>query len=412
MKSVLSLTFLAAIAVTNAGPLLRTPAASLEDPLLIPESHQDHTGHALLEEHQTPAGDMSAPVKFPETSQIPAGLQYLFAGLWILMLGSLPFIMPMVDSKPVTKTQVGVGAAMLIVLFGGFFLFTNIILFQSVHFKSIRPLTIIECIYFMSQVITTVGYGDITPAKVRGQVFVGFYVLGALTVIAMMVSELTDHIALKLKEYKERRFAASHPDHDDKRVRDLKTLIRPEKPSTAPLLQALAVFLVIDICWVIFFSQFPGEGKTVFQALYMSVITLSTVGLGWFTPVTEEGMIFGAFCMLIGTASLVSVVGNFTELMVKMNAYERFKEDCKDEATELLKTVTGGSDSTNVTELQFLKFTLLQMETVSQDSLTDIGKAFNHMGPKNGEVTFEAIKKSLDCEDFEADKAEKPVKAQ
>jgi len=299
----------------------------------------------------------------------------------------------------------------LTVLFGGFFLFTNIILFQSVHFKTIRPLTIIECIYFMSQVITTVGYGDITPAKVRGQVFVGFYVLGALTVIAMMVSEITDHIGMKLREYKEKRFAANNPDHNENRVRDLKTLIRPQKPSAAPLMGALGVFLVIDICWVIFFSQFPGEGKTVFQAIYMSVITLSTVGLGWFTPVTEEGMIFGAFWMLIGTGSLVSVIGNFTELMVKMNAYERFKEDCQEEATEVLKTVTGSSDSNNVTELQFLKFTLLQMASVSQDSLNEIQQAFDNMGPKNGEVTFAQIKKSLDCEDM-VDEAEKPVKAQ
>merc|ERR1719409_254201 len=109
-------------------------------------------------------------------------------------------------------------------------------------------------------------------------------------------------------------------------------------------MSSLAVFGVIDICWVIFFSQYPGEGKTVFQAVYMSVITLSTVGLGYFTPVTEAGMIFGAFWMLFGTASLVSVIGNFTELMVKYNEYERFKEDSKTEALERLKSIAGGQE--------------------------------------------------------------------
>merc|ERR1711924_296383 len=81
-------------------------------------------------------------------------------------------------------------------------LFTNIILFQPVHFKQIRPLTKIECIYFMSQVITTVGYGDITPAKVRGQVFVGLYVLGAMFVISMVVSDVVNQVIESADAYK------------------------------------------------------------------------------------------------------------------------------------------------------------------------------------------------------------------
>jgi len=283
---------------------------------------------------------------------------------------------------------------MLTVLFGGLFLFTNIILFQSVHFKSIRPLTIIECIYFMTQVITTVGYGDITPAKTRGQVFVGLYVLGALTVIAMLISDITNHIVQMAQAYKERRYNANNPDWKKNRVRDLRSLIKPEKPSVVPLFSSLACFVVLDICWVIFFSNYPGEGKTVFQAIYMSVITLSTVGLGYFTPVTEAGMVFGAFWMLFGTAALVSVIGNFTELMVKFNEYERFKEESKSEAMDLLKSVVKGKDQ--VSELEFLKFTLLQMGTVQETSLQHIQQAFDNLKPTKGVVNFAAVRKSLD----------------
>jgi len=309
------------------------------------------------------------------------------------MLGSLPFIMPIIDQKPVTKTQLGVGAAMLCVLFGGFFLFTNIILFQSVHFKTVRPLTIIECIYFMSQVITTVGYGDITPAKARGQVFVGFYVLGALTVIAMLISDITNHVVAMAQAYKERRYERNNPGWRDGRVRDLRSLIKPERPSPNQLIISLACFGVIDIIWVIFFSTYPGEGKTVFQAIYMSVITLSTVGLGYFTPVTEGGMIFGAFFMLFGTAALVSTIGNFTELMVKFNEYERFNEDCSSEAMELLKTVTKGKEE--VTELQFLKFALLQMDSVPETTLQHIQEAFDNLKPTKGVLDIKTVRKSL-----------------
>merc|ERR1719171_3345733 len=119
------------------------------------------------------------------------------------MLGSIPFILPIMDHKPITNSQIVVGALMLTVLLGGMWLFTNIILFQSIHFEKNRPLTIVECIYFMTQAITTVGYGDVTPAKPRGQIFVAFYVLGAIFVIAMLVSDLVSHVVAKVEEYKQ-----------------------------------------------------------------------------------------------------------------------------------------------------------------------------------------------------------------
>jgi len=281
---------------------------------------------------------------------------------------------------------------MLVVVLGGFYLFTNIILFQSGHFKQIRPLTVVECIYFMSQVITTVGYGDITPAKIRGQVFVGLYVLGALSVIAMLISDLTKHAVEMAHEYKTKRIV--HSGETPREIPTINSLIAPEKPSTQPLLVALATFAAIDICWIAFFSLHPGEGKTVFQALYMSVITLSSVGLGYFTPVTEAGMIFGAFFMLFGTSALVNVISNFTELMVKTNAWESFNPESKVEAMETLKGLTKSKDE--VSESEFMEFALLQMQSVSKTELEDIREAFANLNPKkNGAIDMKVIQEHL-----------------
>lgn len=285
---------------------------------------------------------------------------------------------------------------MLVVLFGGFYLFTNIILFQSIHFKRIRTLTMVECIYFMTQVITTVGYGDVGPAKVRGQVFVALYVLGALFVIAMLISDLTTHMVAKAKDYKAKRAQAAHAASGT--VKDKKTLremIHHEKPSFQPFLVAVAVFAVVDIVWISFFSLHPREGKTLFQALYMSVITLSTVGFGYFTPVTEEGMIFGAFMMLFGSAALVSVISNFTKLMVDLDSYERSSpEETCSEAMGILKTVTNGSQE--VTEAQFLRFTLLQTKRCNENQIDHILEAFGQLKPQKGKVALKSVENALE----------------
>jgi len=346
-----------------------------------------------------------APSLWPDKSHLPFIIQTALACLWICVIGSLPFVIPFIDHQPVTKTQKIVGASMLTVLFGGVYLFTNIILFESVHFSETRSLTVVECIYFMSQVITTVGYGDIVPAKVRGQIFVGLYVLGALFIIAMLVSDVTNHVALAAHKYRETLMGSMANDlmgkhkckHDvssaRRRASSVHDLIAPVTPSTRPLMASLASFVVIDLLWIIFFSNFPGEEKTMFQALYMSVITLSTVGLGAFTPLTEEGMIFGAFFMLFGSAALVSSVTNFCTLVVRMNEYERFNTNSKKKAANHLKEVVG--DTNKVTQMQFFEWAVLSQKLMTESQIRGILESFENCNPTNDKIELSTIEESM-----------------
>jgi hypothetical protein len=352
------------------------------------------------------------PSLWPDKSHYPFIVQTFLACCWICVIGSLPFLIPVIDHQPVTKTQKIVGASMLTVLFGGVYLFTNIILFNSVHFSGSRPLTVVECIYFMSQVLTTVGYGDIVPAKVRGQIFVGLYVLGALFIIAMLVSDVTNHVALAAHKYRESLMGSMANDligkhkckHEvdpaasaRRRASSVHDLIAPSRPSAKPLMASLASFLVIDLLWILFFSFFPGEEKTVFQALYMSVITLSTVGLGAFTPLTEEGMIFGAFFMLFGSAALVSSVTNFCTLVVKMNEYERFNSDSKKKAANHLKEVVG--DTNKVTQMQFFEWAVLSQKLMTESQIRGILQSFQNCNPTDDKIPLAIIEESME-QDF------------
>jgi hypothetical protein len=346
---------------------------------------------------------------WPSRSHYPFIVQTVLACTWIALIASLPFIIPLIDHQPVTKTQKVIGASMLAVLFGGVYLFTNIIIFSSVHFEQERPLTVVECIYFMSQVITTVGYGDICPSKIRGQVFVGLYVIGALFIIAMLVSDVTNHVTLAADKYKEtlvggglHGFLGNHKcKHEEAakvsartRSSSVHQLIAPAKPSLKPLLTSLAVFGAIDLVWIIFFSNFPGEEKTMFQAAYMSVITLSSVGLGAFTPLTEEGMIFGSFFMLFGTAALCSCISNFCSLVAKMNEHERFTKDSKLKASDHLKQITQGSKT--VTQMQFFEWSVLSQKLMTSSQIQGILTAFDYCNPgPDGKVDLEVIQDSI-----------------
>lgn len=340
---------------------------------------------------------------WPDHSSFSLGAQYFFACTWIALIALLPFIIPLMDQKVVTVTQKITGASMLTVLFGGLYLFTNVILFESVHFDQTRPLTIVECIYFMSQVITTVGYGDIVPAKPRGQVFVALYVLGALFVIGMIVSQVIEHCAALLHEKREILLGATPRNDDFRGFRvnkedraTLHDLLHPERPSMQSLLTSIAVYAAITFIWVVFFSTMPGENKTVGESFYMALITMSTVGLGAFTPLTEEGMIFNAFFMIVGSASMVNVIGQFCDFVAQLNEFQRFDTDSKKNAIEVLKRAMAKSDK--VTELEFFKFIVLYDEVMTEGEVEGILQVFGDLKPDDGAVDFCSVEQAMEME--------------
>jgi hypothetical protein len=256
----------------------------------------------------------------------------------------------------------------------------------------------------MSQMITTVGYGDITPAKTRGQVFIGLYVIGALFVISMLISQLTEHFHKVAEELQEKpqeqtlQQAASDNAEEEVPASPRRNLFvaSVSPPDKSKFLKALAIFGTLDMVFVAFFCLWPGEGKTVMQAVYMSIITLSTVGFGAFTPVTESGMIFGAFMMLFGSAALVNVVGAFTELMLQLHTYE-LSEDHMEEALKKLKenARAGADGKRQMRDIDFLRFTLVSQNLVKDREIDNIISTFQSLRPVDGNVPIDVLEAAV-----------------
>jgi hypothetical protein len=346
-------------------------------------------------------GSRQAGKGFEEATKMSAEAEILVAFAWVLMLAGVPLLVKYLDGRPATKTQIVVGGIMWLAIFGGYYLFTNIIIFQSGHFSPPRTLTIVECTYLMAQVITTVGYGDITPALPRGQVFVGLYVIMALFVIANVMSDLVGHVTESATRYREGmakpKEAADQTEEDREAARSKAALVvlkHAERPSVGPLISSFVAFGVLALCWILFFHYY--EELTWLQAIYFSVITYSTVGFGWFVPSTQGGMVFASFFMLFGTSALVAVVTCFTELMVKLGEYERFDPDA---AVGAIKDFQKTHKADDMTEADFLRFGLAHTGLVSEDDLTAAKQAFKALtdGADGGVefVSIGALEKSL-----------------
>merc|ERR1719433_427226 len=288
---------------------------------------------------------------------------------------------------------------MWVILGAGVYLFNQILKFNSVHFQTQRSLTIVECVYLMSQIITTVGYGDITPANSTGQIFVAIYVIFALLIIANVVSEDVDKVAAKFVNTPRGGQEGAGGEAEQAVMRTTSGKWVNREPPPLPwnnFLTSLGVYGFFCVIGTLFFVNYPGENKTVLQGLYMSVITLSTVGFGAVTPVTEGGKVFGAFWMLFGSAALVGVVGNFSALCTMLRQKDEWdpEENIREqrEAVEQLPE--------EIHKYDFLMFALVQRKLLSQENVVVLEDAFKNLLPgKDGTISKEKARDFLNSVD-------------
>lgn len=368
--------------------------------------------------------EIPIPVLEDVTEKMSVTYEGAFAFIFILIIAGGPLGVSLLEPTKMTRTALIEALFTVLMLVGGIYLFTTTIIFQSSHFEGQRPLTIVEAVYVLSQMITTVGYGDITPALPRGQVVVGFYVLCCILLIADMVSQVSSIVVGRLERYSHtiadvatrklpERFAKRLRHENSLAVQEGEEATEESQKAAAPMQftkvpdipvmpvlssgLSVAVFVIMG---VLFWHYYPGEGKSWLEAIYMSIITLSTVGFGAFTATTEAGKVFGAFWMLFGVTALVSLVGAFTELMLKVKEWERYNiktamKKMNDHIAELdLK------DNNKMDKYQFIRFSLLQCGFATKDQLELVEEEFQRLKEiskdKDGLVSIDVMR----SEDF------------
>jgi len=271
-----------------------------------------------------------------ETKIGSVSIESTIAAVWCCMVASVPILLVYLvgTGKELTRAHKLESGCLLIWLVSVLVLFTNFVWFNSGsgHWDGARPLTIIEAVYLLSQILTTVGYGDITPAYPMSQVLVAVNVIIALCLYGSLISEVVGLISEKFVD-------SIDGDGDEDQTHSQRaqaaaefTLIdwnnqKRRKVDYFTFQVAGAFFCFMAFIGVLFWHYYPGEEKTWLQAVYFSVITLSTVGFGALTATTPGGMVFGAFWMLFGVAALGATIGSFITIMVEIKARERDNAD-------------------------------------------------------------------------------------
>jgi voltage-gated potassium channel len=344
-------------------------------------------------------------------------VECLFACLFVCIIGSVPVLLfVLIGGQELTKTHIGESVALVVWLLSALIMFTNVLTFNSGsgHWVGARSLTIGEAVYVLSQILTTVGYGDMTPATAFSQVWVAVNVILALCLYGSLISEA---FGLATEAINDTLF--SDDDEEEERLRqEALSCQEPVKnweedlalPTVdyEPMNKSLAAFGLMVFIGVMFWHYFPGENKTWLQAIYFSVITLSTVGFGAITAVTAGGFVFGAFWMLFGVATLAAVLTSFVEIMVAFKKHQRMNPDQEKLAffrcvSHCSKRIDAFNDN-GFEKADFLKFGALVSKLATEEEFATLEARFKALAGENGKVTRESIIENEAPQNYEAKK--------
>jgi voltage-gated potassium channel Kch len=251
--------------------------------------------------------------------------------------------------------------------------------------------TAIDTFYLLMQILTTVGYGDIAPHADLGRVFTAVYVLSTVLLMSTIISEIVDRLMQANKSNTQNLVKAA--EHAETATQ--KSFMTEYKD----LVQGVALFLGVQIVGIMFLVLDPGEhqdrlGKTydpglpISDAVYITVITMTTVGFGDVVPKSQGGRAFMAVWMFAGVSATANLVGVITDTLLKAKGQMRIQKL----SSNLIAEIDEGGDG-EVSEAEFLCFMLRKYDLVDQDLLNDFRANFKQLDADNsGHLTIDDLK--------------------
>lgn len=287
-------------------------------------------------------------------------------------------------------------------------------------------------LYVITQIVTTIGYGDITVSSPQAKIFCAFYVAGTLVLIGTALTDIADSILRKNTEYLKAKIRQI-----EDRITTMRGLPPAEPPAADPqssqankALATFAVFALFVGFGTVFYAVYEscscsfgptkvegcmdgsqgrgihvnlsweeakalerkcyetgGHVLTWIDAFYMSVITLTTVGFGDHSPKTQLGRAIGIGWMVLGVVACGAFVSTFGALILQMKKERKLGGM----SHEIFSKIDTDGDN-ELSRSEFRIYCLLKFDLMSQTDLEEIDRMFNSIDTdKNGMLTYEEI---------------------
>lgn len=174
--------------------------------------------------------------------------------------------------------------------------------------------------FFAMTAVTTIGYGNQAPATSGGKAFIVIYALLGIPIMGLVLAGLGEKLDGLLKPLKDKVFIKKNEKIDQL----VKTLI----------LVAL-ILLVMSLIPAGIFAAI--EGWSYGDAVYYTIITMTTIGFGDFVIGTSDNdyralyKLLSSVWILLGLASVAMLLSNITNLYKRIAPESKTDDEEKDE---------------------------------------------------------------------------------
>jgi len=275
----------------------------------------------------------------------------------------------------------------------------------------------ITALYFIAQIITTVGYGDVIVTGDAMQIFMAIYVLLSLLVVANLLNIVTakmiEHHASHLRQKMVEVELATRMDTFSATELSRTARAKLRKYNMAAIssgFMAISIFAGMlfyrmaeacrcpksslslgcdDTTWASC-RETGGKQLSWANAFYMSVVTVTTVGFGDYTPKTWWGRLFAVIWMVCGVGITGFFVGAISNLWEESSAEHEFES-----AENMSQTLFEAMDKDGngcLTKGEYARYILLKHGLVPQEIFDDIDAKYDSMDhDRNEQVTWNMV---------------------
>ena len=256
------------------------------------------------------------------------------------------------------------------------------------------PWSLLDSVYFAHVTMSTVGYGDLSPATRGGQVFTLLYIFFGVAVVFSRLADLltgfTQPIFNFTRTMLERKFPQAAIDIDGDGVADFKIPRHPLIYFGKALAGPITLIFALQCGWAAIFCAVQDDWS-YWIAFYHCIVTATTVGYGDTSITTDAGKVVAIFHIIFSVASISALINDVVDLHHQRSSLLRRAELLSAKLDPQLIT-TLDNDGSGVDKFEFVVGMLIKLEIVSWEDVIPFVTQFHALDSDNsGHLTTDDL---------------------
>lgn len=251
-------------------------------------------------------------------------------------------------------------------------------------YSTVSGMTVIDALYFCVVTLTTVGYGDLSAHKADTKIFACLYILIGVALIGAFLSQLVEmlldsqeKLLLKVLEDFEDMTEPGSVNSNEERREDtgiMRSSAAKRKQTQVKVWSGIAWFFLLVLAGTLMFMF--GENLSLVDALYLTVVSASTVGYGDYHPDSIATKTFAILFLPLTTLLLGQIISDYTAMRVELNREARQHRILYATITAADFAAMDSNNDNKVDKYEFLCRQLVAQEKVEQEWIDEIETRF------------------------------------